>query len=57
MNKHLIRYPNGIEWEQLRTTFSMPDLYRYATLEDESSGQRVRKREHIGMAVCPAIHL
>ena len=35
--KHLITYPNGIEWEQLSTTFSMPDLYRYATLEDESS--------------------
>jgi NTE family protein len=33
---HLIRYPNGIEWEQLSTTFSMPDLYRYATLDDES---------------------
>ena len=35
--KHLITYPNGIEWEQLDTTFSMPDLYRYAALEDESS--------------------
>lgn len=35
--KHLIKYPNGIEWEQLSTTFSMPDLYRYTTLEDESS--------------------
>ena len=35
--KHLITYPNGIEWEQLSTTFSMPDLYRYTTLEDESS--------------------
>ena len=33
---HLIRYPNGIEWEQLSTTFSMADLYRYSTLEDES---------------------
>src|SRR5829696_5300748 len=33
---HLIRYPDGIEWDQLSTTFSMPDLYRYATLEDES---------------------
>ena len=33
---HLIKYPNGIEWEQLSTTFSMPDLYRYATLNDES---------------------
>jgi NTE family protein len=33
---HLIRYGNGIEWEQLSTTFSMPDLYRYATLPDES---------------------
>ncbi len=35
--KHLIRYPKGIEWKQLCTTFSMPDLYRYATIEDESS--------------------
>jgi NTE family protein len=33
---HLIGYPNGIEWEQLSTTFSMPDLYRYTTLKDES---------------------
>ena len=33
---HLIRYPDGIEWDQLSTTFSMPDLYRYATLEDKS---------------------
>ncbi len=35
--KHLIRYPKGIEWKQLSTTFSLPDLYTYATIEDESS--------------------
>jgi len=34
---HLIRYPDGIKWDQLSTTFSLPDLYRYTTLEDESS--------------------
>ncbi len=33
---HLIKYPNGLEWEQIGTSFSMPDLYRYATIEDES---------------------
>jgi len=29
-------HPNGIEWDQLSTTFSMSELYRHATLEDES---------------------
>lgn len=33
---HLITYPNGIRWEELSTTFSMLDLYRYASLEDKS---------------------
>jgi hypothetical protein len=43
--KHLIRYPNGIEWEQLSTTFSMADLYRYATLEDESLAHEKREKK------------
>ncbi|MFL6360303.1 MAG: patatin-like phospholipase family protein [Nitrososphaeraceae archaeon] len=43
--KHLIRYPNGIEWEQLSTTFSMPDLYSYATLEDESLSHETREKK------------
>jgi NTE family protein len=34
---HLITYPEGIKWEHLSTTFSLPDLYRYASLKDESS--------------------
>lgn len=37
---HIISYPNGIEWDHLSTTFSMPDLYRYATLKDEKSGTK-----------------
>ena len=37
---HIIRYPNGIEWDQLSTTFSMPDLYRFAVLQDEQSGKK-----------------
>jgi hypothetical protein len=37
---HILRYPNGIEWDQLSTTFSMPDLYRYAALQDEKSGKK-----------------
>ncbi len=37
---HIIRYPNGIEWDQLSTTFSMPDLYRYPVLQDEQSGKK-----------------
>jgi NTE family protein len=37
---HIISYPNGIEWDHLSTTFSMPDLYRHATLKDEKSGMK-----------------
>jgi predicted acylesterase/phospholipase RssA len=37
---HVIRYPNGIEWDQLSTTFSMPDLYRHTVLQDEQSGKK-----------------
>ena len=37
---HIISYPNGIEWDHLNTTFSMPDLYRHATLKDEKSGMK-----------------
>jgi NTE family protein len=37
---HILRYSNGIEWEQLSTTFSMPDLYRYVALQDEKSGKK-----------------
>jgi predicted acylesterase/phospholipase RssA len=37
---HIIRYPNGIEWDHLSTTFSLPDLYRHVTLEDEKSGTK-----------------
>jgi NTE family protein len=42
---HLITYPNGIGWEQLSTTFSMPDLYRYSTLEDESKVHEKREKK------------
>jgi predicted acylesterase/phospholipase RssA len=42
---HYIEYDNGIQWEQLSTTFSMPELYRYASLEDKSSKQRKGKEE------------
>ena len=41
---HLIRYQNGIEWEQLSTTFSLPDLYRYTTLQDESPKNKEGKK-------------
>jgi NTE family protein len=34
---HILSYPNGIEWDQLSTTFSMPDLYRYSVLKDKQS--------------------
>ena len=37
---HVIKYPHGIEWDQLSTTFSMPDLYRYAVLQDEQSRKK-----------------
>jgi NTE family protein len=37
---HIIKYPNGIEWDHLRTTFSLPELYRYPTLQDEQSGKK-----------------
>lgn len=37
---HIFEYPNGIEWDQLSTTFSMPDLYRHVALEDKQSGKR-----------------
>jgi hypothetical protein len=34
---HVVKYPNGIEWDHLSTTFSMPDLYRYAVLQDKNT--------------------
>jgi NTE family protein len=37
---HIISYPNSIEWDHLSTTFSLPDLYRHATLKDEKSGRK-----------------
>ena len=37
---HIIKYPNGIEWDHLSTTFSRPELYRYPTLQDEQSGKK-----------------
>jgi NTE family protein len=37
---HVIKHPKGIEWDQLSTTFSMADLYRYATLRDEKSQRK-----------------
>ena len=42
---HLIRYPEGIEWDQLSTTFCMADLYRYATLEDKSMAHEKGERK------------
>ena len=41
---HLIGYQNGIEWEELSTTFSLPDLYRYTTLQDESPKNKEGKK-------------
>ncbi|MFL6361263.1 MAG: patatin-like phospholipase family protein [Nitrososphaeraceae archaeon] len=38
--QHTIRYPEGIEWDHLSTTFSMPDLYRFSTLQDEQTGKK-----------------
>src|SRR5215212_1804835 len=43
-NHHLIKYQNGIEWEHLSTTFSLPDLYRYTTLQDESPKKKEGKK-------------
>ena len=37
---HIFEYPDGIGWDQLSTTFSMPDLYRHVTLEDKQSGKK-----------------
>ena len=37
---HIFDYPKGIEWDQLSTTFSMPDLYRHVTLKDKQSGKK-----------------
>jgi NTE family protein len=37
---HIFEYPDGIGWDQLSTTFSMPDLYRHVALEDKQSGKR-----------------
>jgi NTE family protein len=37
---HIIRYQEGIEWDHLSTTFSMPDLYRFSTLRDEQTGEK-----------------
>jgi NTE family protein len=37
---HIFEYPNGIEWDHLSTTFSMPDLYRHVALEDKQSGKK-----------------
>jgi NTE family protein len=37
--KHVIPYPNGIGWKELRTSFSMETLHRYATLRDKVTGK------------------
>ncbi len=37
---HIFEYPDGIGWDQLSTTFSLPDLYRHVSLEDKQSGKR-----------------
>ena len=37
---HILNYPEGIGWDQLSTTFSMPDLYRYSVLEDKQSQKK-----------------
>lgn len=37
---HIFEYPNGIEWDQLSTTFSLPALHRHAVLEDKQSGKK-----------------
>lgn len=37
---HIIRYPEGIEWDHLSTTFSLPDLYRFSALPDEKTGKK-----------------
>jgi|SRR5215211_1978751 len=37
---HIIRYQEGIEWDHLSTTFSMPDLYRFSTLRDEQNEKK-----------------
>ena len=37
---HIFEYPDGIGWDQLSTTFSMPDLYRHVALEDKQSGKK-----------------
>jgi NTE family protein len=37
---HIIRYHEGIKWDHLSTTFSMPDLYRFSTLRDEQTGKK-----------------
>ena len=37
---HIISYPEGIKWDHLSTTFSMPDLFRFSTLYDERTGKK-----------------
>lgn len=37
---HTFEYPDGIRWDQLSTTFSIPDLYRHVTLEDKPSAKK-----------------
>ena len=37
---HIFEYLEGIGWDQLSTTFSMPDLYRHVVLEDKQSGKK-----------------
>ena len=37
---HIIRHQEGIEWDHLATTFSMPDLYRFSRLQDEQTGKK-----------------
>jgi len=37
---HTFEYPDGIDWDQLSTTFSMPDLYRHVALVDKQSGKK-----------------
>ena len=37
---HILNYHDGIGWDQLSTTFSMLDLYRYTVLEDKQSKKK-----------------
>ena len=39
---HIFNYPDGIGWDELSTTFSMPELYRHSVLEEKQSGEKKR---------------